>query len=457
MANISSLYTALSGMQAQRKVMDITAHNVSNASTEGYHRQRVELASSGTKTGVGIFSGRSVLYGVDVTGVSRAVDQLLEARSVREEAGRSAATLTSSTMERIEGIFAEPTDNGLASQLQAFWGAWTDVANNPGGLAQRTALLQAADTLASSLHRTADDLQSVQDTAIAGVVDLSKDANGLAKQIAAINKQIVGAPESANDLRDQRELLINQLAQLTGAQARPGDNGQVDVYIGGRAIVAGQLSFDLDGTGGTLRWASDSQVVTAPSGKAATLAATITDIVPRYTAALDGMVSTLVTQVNTVHTAGYDQSGTTGRNFFDPANVTAGTISLSVDVDGLPQNVGAGAPVMPGPTAPGALDGEQARAIARIAESTTGPDAEYRALISGLAVESRAATRRADIQDQIADATRAEADSIGAVSIDEEMANLTASQRAFEASARVLTVVDEMLNTLIHSTGMVGR
>jgi flagellar hook-associated protein 1 len=450
MANISGLYTALSGMQAQRKVMDITAHNVSNASTEGYHRQRVELASSGARMGAGIFAGRSTMYGVDVIGVSRSVDELLEARSVREEAGRAAASLANSTFERIEGVFAEPTDNGLASQLQAFWGAWTDVANNPGGLAQRTALLQAADTLASSLHRTADDLQSVKDTAIAGVVDLSKDANELAEQIASINKKIVGAPESANDLRDQRELLVNQLSQLTGAQARAGDNGQVDVYIGGRAVVAGQLSFALDGTGGTLRWASDGAVVTAPSGKAATLAATITDIVPRYTASLDSMVNTLVTQVNLVHNAGYDQSSTTGRDFFDPANVTAASISLSVDVAGLPQNVAAGAPVLPGPTAPGALDGEQARAIARIAESTSGPDSEYRALVSSLAVESRAALRRADIQDQIADATRAEADSIGGVSIDEEMANLTASQRAFEASARVLTIVDEMLGTVIN-------
>jgi len=457
MANISALYTALSGMQAQRKVMDVTAHNVSNASTEGYHRQRVELVSSGTKMGAGIFAGRSTAYGVDVQGVTRSVDTLLEARSVREEAGRSAATATNSTMERIEGIFAEPTDTGIASQLQAFWGSWTDVANNPGGLASRTALLQSADTLAATLHRAAGDLQSVKDTAIAGMVDLSTDANDLAKQIATINKQIVGAPESANDLRDQRELLVNQLAQLTGAQARNGDNGQVDVYIGGRAIVAGQLSFAVDGTGGTLKWASDGQAVNAPSGKAASLTATITDIVPRYAASLDGMVNKLVTQVNAVHNAGYDQSGATGRNFFDPANVTAASISLSVDVAGLPQNVAAGAPVLPGPTAPGALDGEQARAISLIADSTTGPDSDYRSLVSSLAVESRAATRRADIQDQIADATRAEADSVGAVSIDEEMANLTASQRAFEASARVLTTVDSMLDTLIHSTGLVGR
>ena len=457
MSNISGIYSALSAMQAQRKVMDVTAHNVANASTPGFHRQRVDLVASGSRMSAGVFAGRGNTYGVDVLGTSRSINIALEARSVREEGGRSYATMTSSTMERIEGIFPEPSDSGIASQLQAFWGSWTDLATNPGGLAPRTALLQSADTLATSLHRTANDLQGLANTAIGRVIELSSNANDVAAQIADLNKKIVGSPESANDLMDQRELLVTKLSQLTGASSRPADNGQIDVYIGGRAVVSGQLSFALDGAGGNLRWALDGQAVNAPSGEAAALNATITDIVPRYQAALNDMVNTLVTTVNAVHSVGYDQSSTTGRNFFDPANVTAATISLSVDVAGLPQNIAAGAPVLPGPTAPGVLDGAQAQAIAAIAAGVAGPDNKYRAMVSGLAVEARGASRRADIQDQVADATRAEADSVGGVSIDEEMANLTASQRAFEAAARVLTAVDQMLDTLISRTGLVGR
>ncbi len=460
MPNISAIYSSLSGLQAQRRVMDVTAHNVANATTPGYHRQRAELQAAGARMGAGIFAGVGRQFGVNVVGTTRSFDELLEARSVREEGARSAARLTTSVLDHTEGIFAEPSDTGIATQLQAFWGAWTDVANNPSGLATRTALLQAADTLANSLHRTAADLQSLQDTAAARVVTLSKDANGVAAEIAVINQQIVGAPEAALDLMDQRDLLVTKLSALTGAVSRPAGNGQIDVYIGGRAIVSGPLSFDLDGTGGTLRWAVDNMVVNAPSGEASALAATITPvtgIVPRYLAALDDIANTIVTQVNAVHFAGYDQAGVTGRNFFDPALTTAATISLSVDVAGLPMNVAAGAPVFPGPVAPGALDGEQARAMSLVADGLLGPDTKFQALISSLAVESRAAMRRSDIQEQVADATRKEADSVGAVSIDEEMAQLTAAQRAFEASARVLSAVDEMLSTLIHSTGVVGR
>ncbi|MEZ5249552.1 MAG: flagellar basal body rod C-terminal domain-containing protein [Ilumatobacteraceae bacterium] len=91
--------------------------------------------------------------------------------------------------------------------------------------------------------------------------------------------------------------------------------------------------------------------------------------------------------------------------------------------------------MLPGPTAPGPLDGEQARLIAALAESATGPDRTYQSLVTTLAVETRAANNRATIQEQIADTAIRDADSVGAVSIDEEMAMMISAQRAFEANA----------------------
>ena len=458
MPNISSLYTPFSGMNAQRRVMDLVGHNIANASTPGYHRQRAELRAVASQV-AGVFAGSNArTYGVDVIGVSRSYDQLLENRAVREDAGRSAASMLSSTLARIEGVFPEPSDFGIAGQLDAFWGAWSDLSSQPGALSARTQLLESTTTLATTLRRTAGDLTSLRASAIERVASVAIDVNDLATQVASMNERIVANPEAALDLLDQRDQLVGALARLTGATARPAPGGQVDVYIGGRAIVSGSVALALasDGTG-TLLWAADNQAVGAPSGEAATLAQTITDLVPRYLSALDDVAATLVTQVNAVHFAGYDQAGTTGHNFFDPAGATAATIGLSVDVAGNPAGIAAGAPVFPGPVAPGALDGEQARAIALLADGTTGADSKYDALITGLAVETRAASRRASIQEQIADVTQREAESVGAVSLDEEMANLTAAQRAFEAAARVLTAVDEMLGILIERTGIVGR
>ena len=163
----------------------------------------------------------------------------------------------------------------------------------------------------------------------------------------------------------------------------------MDVTVNGRTLVSGATVHDLDGTTGTLVFVEDGQAVSPPTGEAASLSATITDVVPWYAAMLDGVANSLVTSVNALHTTGYDQTGTTGRTFFDPAGVTAANISLSADVAGQPGNIAAGAPVLPGPTAPGPLDGEQARLIAALADSATGADTNYQSMISTLAVETR--------------------------------------------------------------------
>lgn len=445
-------------MNAQRRVMDVTGHNVANESTPGYHRQTVQLRAVGGAPAAAVFAGQAARpSGVEVLGVARSQDQLLEARAVREEAFRASTQLTSTTLQRIESVFGEPSDVGLAAQLSEFWGGWSDIVDQPGGLTTRTQLLERAASLVGSLHETAASLQASRDSAVDRVVSLAIEVNDTAAEVAALNRTIVGNPSASNDLIDRRDVLVASLAKLTGAIARPSGNGQVDVYIGGRTVVAGSITQPLDGAGGALRWALDSQPVNAPAGEAAALTATITDIVPRYMTALDDVAATLVAQVNALHSLGYDQTGNTGRNFFDPAGVTAASIELSVDVAGLPQNIAAGAPVLPGPTAPGPLDAEQARQLAALADGAAGPDAKYRSMIGGLAVETRGAIRRASVQEQVADAAVSDADQVGAVSTDEEMANLIAAQRAFEASARVLTAIDELLGILIERTGVVGR
>jgi len=457
MANLSSLNTAFSGLNSQRRVLDVTAHNIANARTEGYHRQRADLQSLGRSAVSGVFSGTSQSYGVDVAGVSRAYDVLLASRAIREESARHASGMTATSMATVEGIFPEPSDLGLAHAMDVFWSSFSDLANDPGSLSARTQLLENAQTLTTSLNRTSGELQAVADSARNRMNTLAAEVNDLADQIGNLNRTISSSFGTNLDLLDQRDVLMGQMADLTGAVARTGENGTLDVYINGRAVVSNTIVQRVDGTTGTLTWQSDSAPVNPASGDAQALTAVITDVVPRYRAMLDGVAAALVTGVNTLHSAGYDQTGTTGRNFFDPANLTAASISLSVDVAGQPANIAAGAPVLPGPTAPGALDGEQARLMAALADSPTGADTSYQSLITTLAVETRAANNRAAIQERVADSAVRDADSVGSVSIDEEMANLMAAQRAFEANARVITAIDEMLGFLIERTGVVGR
>lgn len=458
MVSISTFYTSISGMNAQRKILDVTAHNIANETTPGYHRQRVELHPIGVSSVAAVFAGQSSqVGGVDIVGINRLVDQLAENRFRAETGAQGGTTEMRKTMEAIELAFPEPGEDGLAAVLDDFFGGWNDLASRPGDAATRTQLLERSQTLVDTLHRTAADLQTVSDTAKAAVGDLASDANTLAEQIAQLNHAITGSANAANDLSDQRDELIRQLAELTGADARPQTSGNVDVYIGGRAIVSGTTVFSLSGSGGQLQWQSDGQAVVAPPSKAAALAATINDVVPRYQTMLDGVAAQLVTDINALHNAGYDPSGNTGIDFFDPAGVTASTITLSADVLDQPNNIAAGAPVLPGPTAPGPLDGEQARAIGALAGSATGPGATYQSLVSKLGVEARTAIRRDAIQETVTAAAQQTAAEVGSVSLDEEMTNLMAAQRAYEANARVLTTIDSLLGTLIERTGLAGR
>jgi flagellar hook-associated protein 1 FlgK len=449
---LSSLNTGLSGLQAQRRALDLVGHNISNAATPGYHRQRAELQGVGAPSN-GVFSGGGRAYGVEVLGVSRSYDTLLAARAVREQGSSAFAELSSETLSRLEGLFPEPSDVGLANQLQEFWSGWTDVANDAESLASRTALLGRASSLISALHTTAADIATVKTTAVDRLATLAIEANGLASEIGSLNAQIASSPDASHDLLDQRELLVTRLAELTGGQPRETERGQVDVYIGGRAIVTAGVAHtiyaDLGANPPSLKWELGDQAVAASSGEAASLFVTITDIVPRYTATLDKVAAALATSVNTLHQAGFAMDGvTTTQDFFDPTGLTAASIQLSAAVDGNPQAIAAG-------LAPGApLDGEQARNLAALADATNGSDVEYRKLIAGLAVETRGAIRRADNQAHVTDTAISNAESIGSVSIDEEMTNLVGAQRAYEASARFLTVVDELLGTLIQRMGV---
>lgn len=458
--NISGLYSALSGMNAHKRILDVTAHNVANVNTPGYHRQRVTLEPAGVTSVSAIFAGRSQgAGGVNVASVDRVLDELAESRLLRETAMKAHTSLTSTTLDRIEQAFPEPSDIGIAAQLDDFWAGWSDLSTRPDDLSSRTQLLERSQTVIDALRRAAVALDGLEESSRESVGRLATDINDIAGRIAELNRTIVGSATSANDLLDQRDLLVTKLAELSGAISRPADGGQIDVYIGGRIIVSGGITQSVREIAGVLQWSSDSAAVTAPASKASALAETINDTVPRYRIALDAVANELVTSVNTLHLTGYDLTGATGRIFFAPAGVTAATISLDAGPNGVagrPERLAAGAPG-PGPVVPGRFDGERARAMAALAGAATGPDARYRSMVSTLGVEVRSAVRRDEIQGQLVQAAANRADSVGGVSIDEEMANMMAAQRGFEAAARVLTAIDEMMGVLIQRTGLVGR
>jgi flagellar hook-associated protein 1 FlgK len=200
-----------------------------------------------------------------------------------------------------------------------------------------------------------------------------------------------------------------------------------------------------------VQWTADDYPTGVANGSIAGYVNGANEVLPRYLTKLNDVASQLVTSVNALHTTGKDLDGVSGRNFFDPTRTTAATISLSADVASQPRHLAAAA------VAGGALDTTLAESIAKIGTATSGPDASYRSMIVGLGSEVQFLTNQADAQSGVVQRLDEDRKAVSGVNLDEEMVNLVAAQHAYSAAARVITTVDEMLDTLINRTGVVGR
>lgn len=470
MSDFAAIQTALSGLMAHRRAMETIGNNIANANTEGYTRKRIDLKPVGS-TSSGIFAGiSSTGNGVDVAGVVRMRDEFLDLRVRREMAANGSADQVSKIMDRIEQTMPEPSDTGIAAKLSEFWSSWDEAAARPDDLSIRSAVLQQADSLAQALNTTASDLLDLRSHLGSDTNIVVTQVNSDAKQVADLNTSIIAAHAAGTDsgaLEDQRDLIIDRIVANTGATTRATGDGSVDVFLGGSTLVrAGHADAITIATGPALdpplnnmglnktelRWASDGYAVTQLSGHLAANLQGQDALVPGYLQQLNQVTSTLVNDVNALHVTGHGLAATdVNLNFFDPAGVTAASIAVSTDVAGQPSKLALGS------AGSGALDASLGHKIAALVDSATGADSMHRTMIGKLGVDVQSASRRATTQAAITTQVTADRRSATGVSIDEEMTSLVATQRAYEASARVMTTVDQMLDTLINRTGLVGR
>jgi flagellar hook-associated protein 1 FlgK len=232
----SVLNMARSAMNAQQTAVQIASQNISNAQTEGYSRQRVDLAASLPT----LFPWGSVGTGVTIAGISRARDALLDATFRGDSGGAASAQTTSDALSQIQGILGEPSDTGLSASLDAFWSAWSDLASDPTSSAAKSIVRQTGGDVASTLNRFARQLDALDQSNRQGMSQDIGQVNSLTKQIANMNREIVAAEsggQSANDLRDARDKMLDQLSTLVGGQVIEHSNGSVAVYMSGRMLV----------------------------------------------------------------------------------------------------------------------------------------------------------------------------------------------------------------------------
>ncbi|QTE29850.1 flagellar hook-associated protein FlgK [Pengzhenrongella sicca] len=466
MSTFSGMSTALSSLIAQRQALEVSGQNIANANTVGYTRQRASLTSVESLTVPSLFStGLAAGNGTKVTSIDRLGNIFLDARLRAETGGASFAATKAAAYANLESTVAEPGDNGVSAALQEFWAGWETVGLNPGTDAARTVLLEKGTALASRITAGFAAV-STQWTQTRTELDAAVvDVNATATAVADLNDSIRGviaSGSSANELIDQRNVLVTELSALVGATGIERPDGTVDVMVGGNALVRGgktqaiaaSPSYTM-GSSVTLSWAASGAALSADSGSVVGMISVLAPadattknggLLAEAAARYDELAIKLTTSVNEMHQASYTAAGAEGGAFFASTGAHAAQ-SLTVAITDVKD-------IAVASETGGALDGSRADEMAAIGKETDGPDSIWTAFVADLGVKSRSATQRA----VITESTRSTAEGLqlssASVDVDEEAVNMLAYQRAYEGAARVLTAIDEMLDTLINRTAV---
>ncbi|MCC9195053.1 flagellar hook-associated protein FlgK [Arthrobacter sp. zg-Y916] len=466
MSTFSGLNTAYTGLSAARKGLDVVGQNIANVNTPGYTRQRVTTSAMGGAAITGKFAtGARVGQGVSVDGIARLGSMQLDTRVRATAAASGFSAVRANALAGLEASLNEPGKNGISASLTEFWAAWQGVSNKPGNEAAATALIGQATMLATQVATGYQAVEEQWTGAYKQLKDMEAELNGTASQIASLNAQIRTTQASggtANELIDQRNALTTTIAALAGGTVRESDNGMVDVLIDGNAIVSGDIVRPVQVAGGIamgaeaprLEWSHRPGINMAASGEIAGVLSVLAPaadggILASAAEGYNNFARSLATAVNAVHNGGTNTAGTVVGDFFSH---TTDPAALSLKV--VPANASG---IATGAVGNGNLDNSIADAIAQLGAGAGSPDSIWANFVSGIGASTRVEMQQADLAGVAASAAVGMQLSNSSVDLDEENLNLLAYQHAYQGAARVMTAIDEMLDTLINRTGIVGR
>lgn len=474
---------ARSGLSAQQRAMDVLGYNIANANDPTYKRQRVvhtenqvlaqsQEASSLTSSAFG--------NGVSSGDVERVRDALIEHRMSVASQSASNWALKSSITSQIESILGEPSDSGLQNDLDNLWDSWQEVATSPDSLALRSSLVQNAVALCERIQDIVGQLRYIKNDLNLQVQDKTQRINTIGQEIANLNNQISSMESGSmpiNDLQNRRDALVQELSKLVNINQNGDGKDSYMVSIGGTMLVQGtkftplQTSIDPATGQTTVVWSDTGDPVNVNNGELAAAIELRDQTVPGFLSQMDDIAVALVEYVNSVHSEGYDLQGNKGVPFFTPndpvGSVSAANITVNQDIVDNPLLIAASseAPINGNPVVGNGDNALKLSDLKSLAVSQFPPEPSsdvyktfstpmtinqmYRQLVSNVGTEALVASRQATAQQLSYDQYNQQALAISGVSLDEEMTNMIKFQQAYNASSRVLSVMDEMLTALI--------
>lgn len=512
------LEVAKRSLFTQQAALQTTGHNIANANTAGYTRQVVNMVASRPIEAMGMsrttIPGQTGM-GVEFSSITRIRESFLDDQFRNESKAYGNWSIQQDTLSKLEAIVNEPSETGLRSVIDSFWTAWSDLSKDPENITGRKIVRETSIALANAFNLTAKQLSDLSSDLTENIEVKTNQVNSILESIASLNREIQrieGFGNNANDLRDQRDLLTDELSQIinitvqdtpqgyninmgtinlvTGNAATPVtaqaleaaytsgdlDSGEVYGMIVSRDVYVADYISQLDEMANTI--ANGAITITIPKGAVLPEGTVLNGIT--YTGAnrtLNADLTVTVNGLNGLHKLGYtfESPVTAGGDFFTAkpgyAGITAASFQLNPDIEADPgkiasslrtEGTGTGETVIKGNNDLAVLISQLrdtsftfSGAGAVIGNGTI--DDYFRSVVGQLGVQAREAIRQTDNQIIILTQVESRRQSVSAVSLDEEMSNLIKFQHAYNAAARSMTAIDEMLDRIINGMGIVGR
>jgi flagellar hook-associated protein 1 FlgK len=452
---MGSMSIALGSLRDNQEALDVTTNNIANINTPGYSRQVVNVSETNP-----IQMGQLQFgTGAQIDNIQSIRDQVLEFRLNSETSTQSSLNGFLQPMQQVQATFNEAAGTGLQSSISAFYNSLTQLSTDPSNVPLRQGVIAAAQGLASTFNNAATSLTTIGTSMDAQVPTITQQVNTIAQSIANLNLRIGESQNTGQQpgvLEDQRNQLIQNLSQVINIQASDGGHGMVSISIaGGIALVVGGQGFALTNVNGPNPpnvnniLSSDGTNVTKSitGGQLGGILRVRDQAIPALLTKLDTLSAGIAKNINAGQAAGFDLNNAAGQNLFNVPATTPGTAqTMSVNITN---------PSLIAAAGPGGLVGDNSNVVAMAAQqsqtivSGQTPLNYYSNTVGQLGTDIQLASNQLDSQNIVVQQLQTQRTSLSGVSLDEEAANLVKYQRAYQAAARVVSVIDQMTQTAI--------
>jgi flagellar hook-associated protein 1 len=512
------LETSKRSLFAQQAAMQVTGHNISNSNTPGFSRQIANLNTTQPMEAVGLSHSTAagqIGTGVEVGSVTRIREQFLDDQFRNENKSLGSWSIKSDTLGKLEAIVSEPSNTGIRTVLSNFWSSWSDLSKDPENVTGRKIVRENAAALADAFNYTSKQLSDLSSDLTKNIGVKASDINSTTSTIAKLNSEIQrieGLGDNANDLRDQRDLLVDNLSKVVNIQVQDtpqgytinmgsinlvnstnqtqvtaasltaafasGDlnSGEVQGMISSRDVTVADYQKQLDNLANSI--ANGDVTVTIPKGSVLPEGTVLNGVTYSGSSrTLTSDVTATVKGLNGLHKLGYNLNTPvqSGGDFFTSkdgsSTITAQSFQLNPDLSANPEKIATSLRTTGTTSADTVIKGNNTLAVLvsqlkdnKFSFSTSGSliangtlDDYYASIVGQLGIQSKEATRQLTNQQSIVDQVDTRKQSVSGVSLDEEMSNMVKFQKSYAASARMMTTFDEMIDKVINSMGTVGR